>query len=406
MSYGVFQEFYSEIWNFHGNKELTGVIGTTSNGIMYLSMPFLFALFTKRWARYRQVVAVCGALLACVSFVLSAFSTQVWQLVATQGVLASFGCALVYSPVTLSLGEWFNNSKRAVAYGIAFSIKNIVGAICPFMFRGLLDRYGLKMTLIIFAAMSAGSGIPAIFLVPTHPFSLLIGPHRSRKLPWQFLRHRAFYIYSVAIILQSSGYGIPRTYLNTYAHDIAHVSRTSATLLLTLFNAPGIASSTIFGWLSDNKRFRFSIETVTSISAVSTALSVFLFWGLSSQGSMAILVLFSVTFGFFAGGYSATWGGMLNKMEHDAAQRNEAIDIGMIYGLLNGARGIGYVSGGLAGVPLLKIGASNSLGSLGYGTTYGPLIILTGLSTIFVAWGLLWKWRDALQSITSRMGTR
>lgn len=74
MSYGVFQEFYSENWTFHGNKELTGIFGTTSNGVMYLSMPFLFALFTKRWARYRQVVAVCGALIACVSFVLSAFA--------------------------------------------------------------------------------------------------------------------------------------------------------------------------------------------------------------------------------------------------------------------------------------------------------------------------------------------
>lgn len=403
MSYGVFQEYYSEDWTFHGNKELTGIIGTTSNGVMYLSMPFLFALFTKRWARYRQTAAICGALIACGSFVLSAFSTQVWQLVATQGVMASLGCALVYSPVTLSLGEWFSNSDRAVAYGIAFSVKNIVGAVCPFMFRGLLDRYGFKITSIIFAAITAGTSIPAIFLVATHPSSLSVGPYRSRKLPWQFLRHRTFYVYSVAIIMQSSGYGIPQTYLNTYAHDVAHVSQTSATLLLTLFNIPGIASSTMFGWLSDNKRFRLSTETVTSISAVSTALSVFLFWGLSYQGSMALLVLFSVTFGFFAGGYSATWGGMLNEMEHDAAQRNEAIDTGMIYGLLNGARGIGYVSGGLVGVPLLKIGASSSLVGFGYGTNYGPLIIFTGLSTICGAWGLLWKWKNALRPITSRM---
>lgn len=83
-------------------------------------------------------------------------------------------------------------------------------------------------------------------------------------------------------------------------------------------------------------------------------------------------------------------------MEHDAAQRNEAIDTGMIYGLLNGARGIGYVSGGLAGVPLLKIGATSDLGSFGYGTVYGPLIIFTGLSTICGAWGLLWKWEKIL----------
>jgi predicted MFS family arabinose efflux permease len=397
MSYGVFQEFYSSNWTFQGNRELTGIIGTTSNGVMYLSMPFLFALFTKRWARWRQTAALCGALIACGGFLLSAFSTQVWQLVATQGVLASLGCALIYSPITLSLGEWFNSSNRAVAYGAAFSVKNIFGAVCPFLFRGLLDRFGFKMTSIIFAAITAGTSIPAIFLVPTHPSSLLVGTYRSRKLPWQFLRHRTFYVYSVAIILQSSGYGIPPTYLNTYAHEVAHVSQTSATLLLTLFSVPGIASSTFFGWLSDNKSFHLSTTTVTSISAVSSALSVFLFWGLSFQGSMALLVLFSVTFGFFAGGYSATWGGMLNEMEHDAAQNNEAIDTGMIYGLFNGARGIGYVSGGLVGVPLLKIGISSPLGGFGYGTAYGPLIIFTGFSTFCGAWGLLWKWRNVLR---------
>lgn len=108
---------------------------------------------------------------------------------------------------------------------------------------------------------------------------------------------------------------------------------------------------------------------------------------------MALLVLFSITFGFFAGGYSATWGGVINELEREAAQRNEAIDTGMLYGLLNGARGIGYVSGGLAGVPLLKAGGASSLGSFGYGTTYGPLIIFTGLSSVFGGWGLLWKWK-------------
>jgi hypothetical protein len=170
------------------------------------------------------------------------------------------------------------------------------------------------------------------------------------------------------------------------------LSQTSATLLLTLFNAPGILASSFFGYLSDKKRFSLSPTTVTSISAVSSALSTFLFWGLTSKGSMALLVLFSITFGFFAGGYSATWGGVINELEHEAAQRNEAIDTGMLYGLLNGARGVGYVSGGLAGVPLLKAGSTSSVGSFGYGTTYGPLIIFTGLSSVFGGWGLLWKW--------------
>src|ERR1700761_1782375 len=135
MSYGVFQEYYTESWSLEGSSSMTGVIGTTSNGVMYISMPFLFALFTRRFARHRRVAVFCGVAFTCVSFLLSSFSTTGWHLVATQGVLASLGCALVYSPTTLSLGEWFGTSNRAVAYGVTLSCKNIVGSACPFLMR-------------------------------------------------------------------------------------------------------------------------------------------------------------------------------------------------------------------------------------------------------------------------------
>lgn len=394
MNYGIFQEYYSENWIFEGSRSTTGIIGTTSNGVMYLSMPFLFALFTRRWARWRQTAALCGVTLSCISFLLSSFSTHVWQLVATQGVLAALGCALMYSPITLSLGEWFTTSNRAVAYGIVLSAKNVVGSACPFLLRGLLNHYGFSTTMRIWTGIVGGTSLLGIFLIPTHPSRLIPSTQRPRRIPLSFLKHRTIYIYLVAITLQSSGYGIPQTYLNTYAHEVTHLSRTTATLLLTLFNAPGILACLLFGWLSDNKRFTLSAPTVTFISALSSALSALLFWGLTSKGSAALLVLFSTTFGFFAGGYSSTWGSVLNALEAEAAANNEAVDTGMLYGLLNGARGVGYVSGGLAGVPLLNAGTVGT-SRLGYGTSYGPLILFTGLSSVFGGWSVLWKckWR-------------
>lgn len=392
-SYGVFQEYFSSNWTMGGSQGVTGIIGTTSNGVMYLSMPFLFALFTKRWARWRRTAAICGAVLTCLSFILSSFSTHVWHLVATQGVLSALGCALIYSPTTLSLGEWFNTRNRAVAYGIVLSCKNITGSACPFLFQTLLGRYGFGLTLKVWAAIAVGTGVAGIFMVPTHPSSISESTRQTRNTPWHFLKHQTFYIYSIAIMLQSSGYGIPQTYLTTYAHEVGMLSQATATLLLTLFNVPGIFASTFFGYLSDQKRFSLSASTVTAISAMSSALSALLFWGLTTEGNLALLAVFAITFGFFAGGYSATWGGVINEMEQEAASHNEAIDPGLVYGLLNGARGIGYVSGGLAGVPLFKAGSSMiTSGGFGYETTYGPLILFTGLSSIFGGWGILWRW--------------
>jgi sugar phosphate permease len=415
MSYGIFQEYYIEHWILQGSSDTAGIIGMTSNGVMYLSMPLLFALFTKRWARYRQAAALLGTVIACLSFLLSSFSKNVWHLVATQGVLAAFGCALVFSPMTLSLGEWYKTSNRALAYGITLSCKNIVGSVCPFLFSGLLDQHGFRFALRIWAIVVAGASVFTILLIPTHPSALIVASDdtvdglnselgtrrttntaRTRKIPLQFLRHDTIYVYCVAIMLQSAGYGIPQTYLNTYASEVAQLSQTSATLLLTLFNIPGIASSSFFGYLSDNKYFTLSAATVTCISGLSSALSAFLLWGMTTEGNLVTLVLFSITFGFFAGGYSATWGGLINDLEGEARRSNEAIDSGMVYGLLNGARGIGYVAGGLIGVPLLKAGTEKygklAEGGFGVQTSYGPLILFTGIASLFGGWSILWKW--------------
>ncbi|KAL4967449.1 major facilitator superfamily domain-containing protein [Aspergillus stella-maris] len=463
MSYGIFQEYYTTTTTsptqppqFTGDPSITGVIGTTSNGVMYLSMPLLFALFTRRWAHHRTMAAILGTAIACTSFLLSSYSSAIWHLLVTQGVTSALGCALVYSPTTLSLGEWFSDSgtgtgtgstssggragggiwryaNRAVAYGIVLSTKNIVGTSCPFLIRHLLNNHGFKTTMQIWTGIVGATSLVSIFLIPTHPSRLALARASTRErgqgreierrsIPWSFLHHPTIYLYATAIIFQSSGYGIPQTYLSTYARDIAHLPQTSGTMLLAVFNAPGIIASSFFAWLSDNPRIRLRSQTTASIPPVVCAVVTFLFWGLTfsqsqdttigygsgSQESTALLVLYSLTFGFFSGGYSGTWGGMLSHLEHEAAEHNEAIDSGMVYGLLNGVRGVGYAGGGFAGVKLLSLGGllvsrmgsgsgggagwgAAGSGRFGLGSSYGPLIVFTGVASLLGGWVVLYR---------------
>lgn len=118
--------------------------------------------------------------------------------------------------------------------------------------------------------------------------------------------------------------------------------------------------------------------------------------GVAPRQSMVTLTLFSITFGFFSGGYSATWGGIIKQLEREAAERNEAIDTGVVLGLFNGARGIGYVGGGIAGVQLLKAGTASMLGNSGYATAYRGLIIFTGVTSVFGGWSLIWRCKKLL----------
>ncbi|KAF5681239.1 monocarboxylate transporter [Fusarium heterosporum] len=389
LSYGIFEEYWTNNWTLQGDLAITGIVGTTSNGVIYISMPFLFALFTRHWARYRLWAELCGITIAFLGFILSSFSTQVWHLLVTQGILAAFGCTLVYSPATCSLGEWYANRNRAVAYGIILSCRNIVGSACPFLLRYLLDQYGFRWTIRIWAFILVASGLLSIFLVPVHPSKLTPRNEKPPRIPWTFLKHRGIYIYFIAVMIQSAGYCLPQTYLPTFARDFSGQSQAISTLLLTLHNIPGIFSCFFFGWLTDNKHHQFSAASTTCLSAFASSASVFLLWGFSTKGSPAVILVFAIFFGFFAGGYSATWGGIVKELESEAEEHGETIDSSLSYGLLNGARGIGFVSGGLVSIPLLDSGEAVWGGRFGYGTKYGPLMVFTGISVAFGGLGLL-----------------
>ncbi|KAL9062573.1 MAG: hypothetical protein Q9157_008802 [Trypethelium eluteriae] len=378
MTFGIFQEAYTQEMPFHGSQTSTGVVGTTMNGVMYLSLPILStALESGRYVRWRRTVAICGICLSSAGYLLSSWSTEVWHLIALQGVLAALGGAMLFSPQTLFLDEWFQSGNRATAYGVQLSSKNVVGTACPFLMYALLQNLGFRGALRVWAGIVLASGLFAILLIPNSP---RLEPRRSRKIPWTFLKHRTFWIYTFANIIFSAGYGLPQTYLSNYASGILHLSNVLSSLMIVLFNLPGILSGVGFGLLSD--RLHVSASSNTLISALGSGLCALFLWGLKSHQVPGLLISFAVGYGFFAGGYSSTWGGWIKELEKEAADLNEAINTGMVYGLFNGARGIGYVVGGFVGVELLKAGAVQPSHKWAYGTNYGALILFTGLSAV------------------------
>lgn len=182
-----------------------------------------------------------------------------------------------------------------------------------------------------------------------------------------------YYIQELAVLLQGLGFFAPGIYLPTYARSIG-LSSAAATATLALQNGAAVFGCLFVGALID----RFHVTTVLGICAVGTAFAVFVLWGLS--GSLAPLFLFCVMYGFFAGGYSSNWTGVVAEIR----KRNRNADPGLILGVICFGRGIGSVVCG----PLSEAILGGSDGKdvvwgrakLGYGTGYGPLIVFTGLS--------------------------
>ena len=134
---------------------------------------------------------------------------------------------------------------------------------------------------------------------------------------------------------------------------------------------PGVV---LLSTLSD----RLDITLVYLISALGSTLSIFLVWGISS--SIASLAVFAVCYGFFAGGFTATYAGTVRELRRQAP----AADLGSIVGMLSLGRGIGNVVCGPLSELLLGGGSTSSTvdasGGGPYRSRYGPLIVFTGVT--------------------------
>jgi MFS family permease len=184
-------------------------------------------------------------------------------------------------------------------------------------------------------------------------------------------------------IIQSFGYFLPSTYLASYAHVLG-LPDITGTILIPIFNFSSVPGALIIGMLGDH----LAATTVILISSLGSALGVFLFWGLSNH--IALLTIFTIIYGFFAGGFSSTWSGILQELKRE----NEAVDTGLILGLLLGGRGIGNVISGPVSGALLE-DAWSTTERWGYSTEYGPIILFTGVTALFGSWGWIWKaWKQ------------
>lgn len=377
LAFGVFQEYYVLHGDIEGSAGSIATIGTSLTGIMYLMMPLTFTLLT-RYPRLRPYCGPLGLAIAIGSLILSSFATKVWQLIATQGVLCAIGSGLLFSPTTLYLDEWFV-AKKGVAYGIMWAGKSVAGVVLPFIMSALLERFGARATLQAWAVTLFILTAPLLFfLKPRIPLSQR-AVISQRPISWKFLKHSTFWMLQLGVFFQSLGYFIPNTYLASYSHAIG-LSDITGTIMISIFNFTSIPGGIVIGMMGD----RVPAATNIMISSLGSTLAVFFLWGFSSH--VALLTIFTIIYGFFAGGFSSTWSGILQELKRE----DESVDTGLVFGLLLGGRGLGNtISGPISGALLQD--AWSTVGGSGYTTEYGPLILFTGATALFGGWGWMWK---------------
>lgn len=367
-SYGVFQSYYSTHPPFSLHPNGIPTIGTSATGIMYLSAPLIFYILTA-FPSFRRLSSLFGLAIIIAALISSSFSTQVWHLILTQGVLYAIGGSMLYTPTIFYLDEWFIK-RKGLAFGIMWAGTGTSGIIVPFLLSSLLSKYGFATTLRVWVIVLLVLSGPLIYFVkprlPPSPTN-----RQTRRVSLEFLRTPTFWFLQASNILESLGFFIPGVYLPSYASSLG-LKSVERSVVLALFNSTSVLGAIGMGFLCD----RLHVTTVIFISTIGATLSVFLFWGLST--SFPLLIIFALAYGISAGGFSSTWPGVIREIQ----KKSPGAEMGTLFGLLAAGRGVGAVASGPISEALLANQSWRGAAALGYGTGYGGLIVFTGVSAL------------------------
>lgn len=371
---GVFQVYYDQHEPF-SSQGGSANIGTTESGIMYFMAPFI-SIAVQRWPRHRRHASCCGLVVTVLGLIAGSFCNSVNGLIGTQGVMYALGGLAVYFPAMALISEWFVQ-RRGLAFGIMWAGTGLAGTVVPFLLQWLLDYYGYRTTLRIWAIALTLLASPCLYFI--RPRLPITNANSFRPIEISFLKHAQFWIFQTGNILQSLGFFLPTLYIPSFALAIGLPSF-AGPLALARFNIAFAFGAVLIGGLVD--RFHVSVAILTC--TIGQTISIFIFWGLAS--SQAMLYIFAILFGCFGGAFSCTWSGCANEMQrHD---RNGNVDVNFVAALMAAGKGIGAVISGPLSERLLALDSWEGYAGFAYGSGYGVLVVFTGVSAMLggTAW--------------------
>lgn len=282
-----------------------------------------------------QVGIMLGGLLASTGLILSSFATRLDYLYLTLGVMTGLGFALCYSPAIAMVGKYFNE-RRALANGIAMSGSGIGTFVLAPVVQLLIEQYSWRGALLIMGGFVSNLCVCGALMRPIaikeknrNSQELLKEQYASdpelkdeiqtsacSPLPedcnhkslcycsqkeYHFLLMPDFIILAVSFLFLAYGCSPPFVYLVPYSLSIG-VSNKEAAFLMSILGGVDIVGNITFGWLTD-RRFLKKYRLICYLIAVGLDGLSCLF--LPILRSFALLVPFSVTFGYFDGAYVA-----------------------------------------------------------------------------------------------------
>ena len=295
--------------------------------VAILSLPIMLAL---RKMEFRRMLLMCIALFV-VFQIMSGISSSYWML-----MVSRIGVAVAHSifwsiatPMAVRIVPAHLQKLAISSVATGTSVAMIVGLPLG---RVIGLALGWRMTFIVIAAVSI---VALILLVLVFPKLDNPGTFTLKKLPDLFRNKVLVGIY-IMLAIYVTGYYTGYSYIEPFMYQVAGMSDTMVTVVLTVFGLAGIVGSILFTKFYDRTRFRFMIAALLGAAVCLLLLR-------PSVVSLATVLLVCALWGLFATSFNVTF---QNETLRASPSDATAISMSLFSGIFNVGIAMGSIIGG------------------------------------------------------------
>ncbi|KAF1800813.1 major facilitator superfamily domain-containing protein [Mucor lusitanicus] len=296
-SWGVMQDYFERnMFNNVANATVNlSFVGTLAMVCLNSVSPIVQICVSMFGIRY---VLIAGTIFVALGLEMAGFSTQIWHLYLTQGVVFGIGASCIYVAIMGVAPQWFGR-RRGLALGIIASGSGIGGLVIPFVMTAINSSLGFGWTYRILGFICLFCDVVACLTVKERkPSAIRNRKKLSQIVNFSVLKDTNFVIFCIASNVGLFGYFVPYFFLPSYASYLG-LDESKGSALVAVSSACNFVGRVITGILAD----RIGKVNTNLIFTLITALSCLLIWTFASN--YGTLMAFSTVFGLTSGSYFA-----------------------------------------------------------------------------------------------------
>lgn len=287
--FGVYQSYYEQVLLPDNTSSSISWIGSIQGFLLLAGGLFSGPLFDMGYFRH---LLYSGLFFIIFGQFMTSLCTEYWQVLLSQGLCIGLGCALVFSPSTAILSQYFSR-RIALATGIASSGSPVAGAVLPIAFNQLVNTIGFGWATRVIAFIILGVAlIPLLCFRTRLPHS----KHRRALIDTSALKDVAYMSFVTGGFFCFLGLYVPFFYIELFTAEHGLASKSFAPYMVSIMNGASVLGRVVPGIISD----LIGLPTVVMGGCATFSFILAFAWiGIRNFGG---IVVFAVLYGAFSGG--------------------------------------------------------------------------------------------------------